>query len=320
VRRIASLELAPTGDLTLEQVYALVMQPGVEVRPSRGLVVDAAGTTVMVPLGVFSTDTATRPRINGTTIAWTGSDRSKKIARARFTGPWQIEAGTSLAAAGLALLTSRWSMVEADFGNVQATVGAQVVFDAGSDSDPWAALVTLFDDHGYDLAFDGLGVARAHVVPDPATVDAVFDYGTGESSLVLGGDTQGSMETTYNGIIATGEGTGVPVPVRAEVWDDDPASPTYYLGGFGRAPYFLASPVLTTVDACERAARTRLAKVKGRKEQFAWPAIANPALEPLDVVTVDDGTSTARLVIDKLVVPLLASQPMTAVARTVTVQ
>lgn len=313
ITRTCSLELTPTVDLGIDDVYALVMSPSVEVSVFRGLWTGAQ--VEYVPLGVFSTDTATKPRTHEGTISWAGSDRSKKISRARFTDPYQIADGTTLAAAGAGLLQSRWSACPVDFANVGETLQSGIVFDASADLDPWKEARGLFADYGYELAFDGDGVARANPVPDPATLAADFDFGAADTNLVLGGETRGTFEFTYNGVIVTGEGTDQDPPVRAVAWDTDPTSPTYYLGGYGQVPYFQSSSFLTTTEACAKAAATTLAKVKGRREQFSWPAVVNPALEPLDIVTVTIGGSLSRLVVDKLTVPLRADEPMTASAR-----
>lgn len=313
ITRACDLELTPTTALSAEDVYALVMRPQTEIVVERGLMVD--GVAVYVPLGVFSTDTAEIDKATSGSVKWTGSDRSKKIARARFTDPFQIASGTSLATAGAALLADRWASVATDFALVAETLGAGIVYEAGADSDPWASARTLFADHGYDLHFDGIGTARATPIPDPATSPPSFSFGSGETSLVLGAQRKGTLEQTYNGVIASGEGSEVTTPVRFEAWDTDPASPTYYGSGMGKVPYFYSSPLLTDVDKCEQAARTLLAKVKGKTEQLSWPAVVNPAIEPLDVVSVTIGGVTSVAVIDSLTMPLRASEPMTAIAR-----
>lgn len=311
--RTCTLSLTATSELTLQEVFALVMTPGIEVRVERGLLVD--GAPERVPLGVFSTDTASFSRRVTGTISWSGSDRSKKIARARFTSPYQIAAGTSLATAVTELLQSRWPFTQVSFGIVTGTINAGIVWEAGPNSDPWKEARTLMADYGFDLNFDGDGIARAQPVPDPATAEAVFNYGEGETNLVLDANVSGTLERTYNGVIASGEGTDIDPPVRAVVWDDDPSSPTYYLSGFGRAPYFYTSPQLTTIAQCEIAAATILARVKGRAQGLSWSSIVNPALEPLDVVTATLGGSTSRVVIDQLTIPLKASEEARAQAR-----
>lgn len=316
IGRTCTLELAPTIDRDLEALYSLVSAPGVELAVWRGLMV--GGEPELVPLGVFSTDTVSVAKGAGGTVSWSGSDRSKKIARNRFIDPYVITAGTSLAAAGTALLQSRLPGVEVSFGNVTDTVAVNVAFEAGPSSDPWKVARQLFEDYGYDLRFSGLGAASAVIVSDPTQENAVFDFGTGQTNIVLDGTAETTLESVYNGVIAAGEGTEITEPVRAVVWDDDPSSPTYYLGGYGQVPYFFSSPLITTTDQATRAASALLSRVKGRSQLLSWPSIVNPALEPLDVVTVTFNGVTSALVLDALTVPLSADASMTAKARAVT--
>lgn len=268
-----------------------------------------------VPLGMFSTDSASYSKSVSGVVRWSGSDRSKKVARSRFTDPFQVTSGTSLATAGNNLLSSRFANVVTNFGNVLENVTANVTFEAGESSDPWESARGLFNDYGYDLNFDGNGVARAQQIPDPASVVSVFDFGADATNLVLTADVTGTLEKTYNGVIVTGEGSNLSSPIRAEVWDTDPASPTYYLGGFGKVPLFYSSPLITSNIIAGAVAQVLLSKLKGRSEQLSWPSVVNPALEPFDVVTVTLGGVATKVVIDQLVVPLRAQDNMTAVAR-----
>lgn len=311
--RTAELELGPTEELTTLGVYSLVMTPDVEITIRRGLIID--GVPEYVSLGVFSTDTAEFSLDVQGTVRWSGSDRSKKIARARFSTAYKIAKSTALATAGGALLDNRWAPATYNFSNVTETVDHKIVYDAGESSNPWASVRKLFSDYGYDLNFDGDGDARAVPVPDPATSDSVFDFGAGETNLMLGGTVAGTFEATYNGVVATGEGTGNAAPVRAVVWDTDPSSPTYYQSGFGKVPLFYSSPLLTTTAKATTAATNLLARKKGRAQQLAWSAIVNPALEPLDVVTLTNNGVVSRFVIDSLTIPLRAADPISAVAR-----
>lgn len=313
ITRTAELTITPSGTLDTVALYNLVMTPDVEITIYRGLLVGASYE--YVPLGVFSTDQAEYNANVSAHVKWYGSDRSKKISRARFVDPYQITSGTTLAAAGTALLQSRWPLVAVNFSNVLETIGANITFEAGPNSDPWQVARQLFGDYGYDLNFDGLGIARAQAVLDPASVAPAFDFGAGTTQLVLDATVQGSLEQTYNGVIASGEGSEVATPVRAEVWDTDPNSPTYYQGGYGRVPYFYSSPLLNTAGLCAVAATKILALLKGRTGSLTWPSVVNPALEPLDVVSLTLKGVTSRCVIDTLSVPLKPDEPMTASAR-----
>lgn len=314
ITRTATLELAATSTLTAAQVYDLVMTPGTEIAIKRGLQL-ANGAVEYVPLGVFSTDTASISRSTNGTVKWSGSDRAKKISRARFVDPYQITAGVTLAAAGAALLQSRWAQVQTNFANVTATVGAQAIFEAGENSDPWAQARKLFADYGYDLNFDGNGVARAVLIPDPSSTTAVFDFGSADTNLVLEAETSGSFEKVYNGVVATGEGTSVVTPLRGEAWDTVVTSPTYYLGNYGKVPLFYSSPQLTTAAIAQATASALLSKLKGQVEDFAWSTIVNPALEPYDLVSTTVKGVTRIVMIDQLTIPLKAQETMTATAR-----
>ena len=314
INRIAELQIVPTGTQTTKSIYNELMTGAVELQIKRGLVL-ADGTTEYVSLGIFSTDTCEYNADVTGTLTWEGSDRSKKIARARFTDPYQIASGTTLATAGTTLLQSRWGSVPVNFTNVSETIGVTITYEAGENSDPWECARQLFNDYGYDLHFDGDGTAVAILVPDPATSAPVFDFGSGATQLVLDATISGSLEKTYNGVIVTGEGTNVATPARAEAYDTDPNSPTYYGGPYGKVPFFYSSPLLTSSTLCSIVALKILAVVKGKTSQLSWPAIVNPALEPLDVIKLNfDGTQTIA-VIDQLTIPLAADEPMTATAR-----
>lgn len=313
ITRTASLTVTPTATQSLTQLFTLLMTPDLELTISRGLYVN--GAVEYVPLGVFSTDSCEYSLSVAGSLSWSGSDRAKKISRSRFTDPYQINASTKLADAGVYLLLSRWGLVNWNFSNVTETVDATVIFEAGESTDPWECARKLFSDHGYDLNFDGNGIARAVNVPDPATVAPVFDFSSGTTSMLLDAVVKGSLESTYNGVIATGEGTNVSSPVRFESWDEDVNSPTYWRGTFGRVPFFYSSPLLTTAAKAQRASQRLLYKVKGRSQGFEFPTIVNPALEPLDVVSVTVNGVTSRIVLDRLTIPLKPTDSMTAVAR-----
>jgi hypothetical protein len=314
ITRTADLDLTATTTRSAAQIYDLVMTPGLEITIKRGLKL-ADGTFEYVPLGIFSTDTASITRGTSGTVRWNGSDRSKKISRARFTDPYQITAGTNLATAGTDLLRSRWPLTPVSFDAILDTVTAQLIFEAGESSDPWEQARNLFADYGYDLNFDGEGTARAVVIPDPSITTATFDFGSGATNLVMGAESAGSLENTFNGVIASGEGSDVALPTRGEAWDDNPLSPTYYLGSYGKVPLFYSSPLLTTQQIAQTAANSILAKLKGRVDGLSWSTVVNPALEPLDVIQMNVGGTTYKAVIDQLTIPLKATDAMTATAR-----
>ena len=290
--RTATLTLNPgDGIATARDLYDRLATPGIEVHIARGILLPN-GSTETVPLGVFTT-TSLRRTADGTTVEWAGVDRSATIAANRWLDPYRITRGTDLAGALVALLRDRWPQLRANVGNVAGTLGAGLVLDAGAESDPWADAQQIARDHGYRLGFDGAGVLTARVVAAaPTAGTAVFDWGGGtggEPSLVLDVSTEIDLSATYNGVVASGEGSEVAAPVRGIVWDTNPKSPTYYLGPAGRRPYFYSSPLLASVAQCELAAATMLPSVLRRSSAVTLTGVPMPALEPGDVVSVAQG-------------------------------
>lgn len=316
ITRTCELDVIPTN-LSSKELFDYLMTPGLELTVYRGVYVN--GEPEYVPLGVFSADNVEMSYTVQDVVKFQGSDRSKRIARNKFVSPYEIASGGDLATAVDDLLKNRWALTVTSLGNVSQTLGALQLFDGGESSNPWDNARKMMSDHGWDLNFNGEGVARAQAVPDPATVEPVFDFGTGETNMVTGGSLKGDFESTYNGVVVAGEGTGVASPIQVQVWDDDPTSPTFAGAAFGQVPMFYSSSLITSEAQAITAATTMLAKVKGRTQQVSWPAIVNPALEPLDVVAVTFGDRRSVMVLDSLRIPLRASAPMDATAREVKV-
>lgn len=318
VMRTCSVEFAPDAERTHRDIYELLTIPGIELVVRRGWVTPAGGELIF-SLGRFVVDETTYTRgAGGTTVTVDGSDVSVKIQRARWTEPYQVAKGTALATALDELLRDRWSGVQVGFDAVSVPdlLGAQAIFEVGSDSDPWSDAQGLAAAHSYVLYPDNEGVFRLRVPPDPATTAPLYSYRAGETAVITETSVSSPMERVYNGVVATGEGSELDVPVRGEAWDEDPKSPTSIHGPFGWAPYFYSSPLITTEGQAENAARSLLAKVLGRLEQLAWRQIANPCVQPLDPVEVEDEDGVMHTyLIDEITVPLSASETMTATAR-----
>jgi hypothetical protein len=96
-----------------------------------------------------------------------------------------------------------------------------------------------------------------------------------------------TRDGAYNAVVARGETTGESAPIQAIAYHDDPASPTRWDGPYGRVPMFYSSPLLATpAQAASAAARILADQVAGRDRVQSFTAVANPALEPGDVVRV----------------------------------
>lgn len=272
-----------------------------------------------VPLGVFLiTDVNVSDGSAGIQIEVQGSDRSLRVARARWTSAYPIASSTNAASAIAELLASRYDDVETGFPSVTATL-AQTVLGTESDNDPWRDAVKIANASGYDLYFDGDGIARLDPAEDYETATPDATYLENSEAMILTISRRLSNSQTYNGVIVTAEGSDIADTYRAEAWDDDPTSPTYRYGSFGQAPLFYSSSLITSQEQAQAAAETRLSKIKGATEGVEWTQIVDPSLDAGDVIEVQNtGTKVSRLmVIDRISIPLDPSQAMSATARTV---
>ena len=95
--------------------------------------------------------------------------------------------------------------------------------------------------------------------------------------------------------IRTGDGTDGP---RGIAYDDNPFSPTYYLGPFGRQQTTVSSPIMVTGAMCAKAARTILAQAQGLAKSLTVDTIPADFLLPGDVVTIGyaDGSEGLHIV------------------------
>jgi hypothetical protein len=319
VRRTSSLTLADeTGTLTPSDARDLLAPYGNEIYLWRGLrYLD--GTTQDVPLGVFiTTDVEATDGDSGVQISVVGSDRSLRISRNRWTDPYTIAAGTNLADGITALLTNRWADVVTAFNSTAYTLPLTVLgADGGSESDPWKDALDIAAAAGLDLYFDPDGVARMRPLPDLADIPVTAEYVEGVEATILDVGKRITAEGLYNGVIATGEGTDLAVPVRGEAWDENPASPTYRFGRLGSVPRFYSSPLIRTAAQAQSAARAMLSQALGATEQVSWSIVPDPTLEAYDVVRVARQRLgvDAEFIVDSFEVPLEASASMSVNGR-----
>lgn len=305
---LRSVELTVAPD---DRVWEMLKTFGAEIQVWRGL--KLANTEELVSLGVFVVDSDILRNSKGV-ITVSGGDRSRRIARNRLVDPYQIAAGVDVGTALATFAANRYPGVQVGFTTLGRVSSASVVFQGGSESDPWKDAKEYAAAHGYDLYFDGGGVLQMRPTPDPATTPASATYYPGEMSLVLTHSEMAAMGDVYNGVVASGEGSGVADAVKAEAWDDDPLSPTYRFGPLGQIPFFYSSPLLTTYADCLNAARTRLASLRGRAEGISWSLIVDPTRQAQDVIEFRDAV-TKRYVLDEVRIPLRVSDSMTASAR-----
>ncbi|MGI5144787.1 DUF5047 domain-containing protein [Plantactinospora sp. CA-294935] len=274
---------------------------GVELRPYRG-VRYPSGATELVPLGVFGLDEQSMSvGPDGGIRIRTAPDRWARVQRAKFETPASSQVGDLVVDEIVRLVTDAVSGVAVSvLATSTATVGA-LVWDRDRDK----AIVDLATSIGAEAYFDNDGtlvVRDAPLLSQPSvwTVDA------SPSGVLLGGDLRRDRSRTYNVVVVSDARTDGSTPFAPQVIeDDDPASPTYVGGPFGRVPYFWSSPVVTSAPQAVVAGTTILNRVRAVNAQLNVDAVVHPGLDRGDVITVL--TSSGRVeqhLVDAVTVPL----------------
>ena len=287
VRRRCKVDVVdPTGTLTPNDPSDLLSPYGRELRLRRG-VLFSDGTSETLTIGTFrisSVDVGHSSTSRKITV--TGFDRARSIGRARLETPYTIEAGTNYVTAIHRLLSSRMPGLVLRSGTTTRTTPLIVLEQM---ADPWKAASDMAESLGCELFFDPDGACVLQRITEGAAPgNAVWEYRAGNGATVLSVDNTFDDDPGYNGAVVDGEPPDAP-PVHAVVYDDDPASPTYAGGSYGKVPIFLRSIFVVTQQQAQDAALGLMLKKRGGSEQVKFTAIPHPAHEAGDLVHVVDG-------------------------------
>jgi hypothetical protein len=313
VRRTASVTIAdprfwpsPMGLDVLSPIN------GAELFLERGIVVPGKGVE-WVPLftGPVQKLSASYPAVDAVSVEL--ADRSKTVADDRMDVPTQTRAGYTCVEEITRLITE--SLPDAEVIDQTNDTTPAPVLDI--DKERWSdGVEKLADAIGAECFADQLG--RFIIRYQPLISDfPVWVVDSGDQGVLVKADLELTREQVYNAVVASGERTDGTPAVWAKVVDDNPGSPTYYGGPFGKKVRYYSSPLLTTVEQATSAAEALLARVRGYAASVTVEAVPNPALEPGDVIEVrlPDGTRTPHIV-DKVPVALDVSGTQSLATRT----
>lgn len=287
---------------------------GNEIRLERG-VTYRDGTTELAALGVFRIDDAdVDDDGQQLVIHLTGLDRSARIADAKFEAPYQVAAGTNYTEAILDAIQAAYPDVVHDLADTTLTT-PQLLAEEGADR--WAFCQEMATSIGMDLYFDGIGTLVLRPVAQFGASEPIWDIVEGENGVLITAARRWSRQGAFNRVIATGENTGEAAPSRGVATDDNPLSPTYYYGPFGKVPRFHKSQLITSDDQAVDAAAAILAREIGTTQSVELGSVVNPALIPGDVIRATRARAgiDEDHIVDQLTVPLAATAAMTVRTR-----
>lgn len=275
---VSLIPMAPTDQLA---IY------GARLRITRG-VIYGDGTIESVPLGLFRINSISGdPALGPVTI--NGSGLEAMVADDKFTAPYSTRGGTAA--------------VTAITGLIQATLPGAVVVNRATDAtigtmtwdvqgDRWAAVQECATAIGAEVYADADGVFIIAELPDLLTAPVAWDIDAGEDGVLISATRTFSRDGMYNLVVASGENAenNIP-PVSATASDNDPTSPTYVSGPFGRVPKFYSSATLISSTLAQAAANKLLRDAIKPNASVSLTSLPNPCLEPGDVlrVTYEDG-------------------------------
>jgi hypothetical protein len=269
-----------------------------------------------VGLGHYRIDTIEQDETPDGEVLITGSDRNAGLRDARFESPQQFASASTY---GDVVNTLIWGVyffadiIEWDDTAVRDdTIGRTII----AEEDRLGTLNDLLTSVGKIGYWDHRGIFVIKTPPD-ITGTAAWTINAGADGVLVQMSRALTREGVYNAVIAVGEAGDTTAPARAVAYNLDPTSATYYLGGFGKVPRFYSSPFITTNAQAQTAAASILRQHIGLPYQVDLASVANPALEPYDVITVQypkaSRSRTLRTethVIDEVTIPLAPNVPV----------
>lgn len=276
--RLARLSLKVADPLRIPATSQDILTPfGYELLVWRGVQLPAGPE--LVPLGVFPIQVSSA---DGVTLlsSITAEDRSRLVSDARFEDDYSIAPGQNYATAIQTMIAAGVSGLTFLFPSTSFTTPL-LTFSAQDDR--WEKAQLMAKSIGMELLFDGLGrcVMRSEPSFNAAPVATIA-----EGVNMTAATVELSRESACNRVIATSRNAASGAVFRGVATDNDPSSPTYYLGPFGKKPRFFSSEFLASNTQCAAAAASILKANIGVSRSVDFSALPDPRLECSDVVQI----------------------------------
>lgn len=263
---------------------------GARLRIARG--VQAGEFRETVPVGVFRIDSVEGDVDDGP-VTIQGKSLECIVGDDKFTTPYRASGTAVGAITALIQRSVPDAAVTTASTVVDAAIGARV-FD--TEGDPWAAITEIAAAVGAEVYADADGTFVISDLPDLLTTPPAWTVSVGDGGSYISAARGMNSDGVHNGVLARGENTeSNTAPVSSLVVDGDSGSPTYWDGPFGHRPMFYSSSTLITTGQCTAAATLKLRAAQAPNATANLTSMANPALEPGDIIRVVYMDGTAEL-------------------------
>jgi hypothetical protein len=197
----------------------------------------------------------------------------------------------------------------------------------GTDDVVDADTPTLVWDEDRGQALDDLAEAvkgRWYALGDGSFVIRQYPYTTGVPVASLVDQSGGLVMTASRAITRAGTANSITVvsermdgtaPVRATARDNDPASPTYFGGDYGKVSQIIKVQTPLSNSEAQALAISQLAASIALSEQWTISCTPDDSLEPGDTIDVSYRDLSSVQVIDRISYPLTADGAMNLACR-----
>lgn len=303
VSRVATV-LAPGA------MYDVVSPFGHFMRAYRGIRFGEGDTTyVWQVFGGHVTDTELTAE---GFCAINAADRADDVVNRTFTVPENSTVGS--------LVTDEWQRLITD-AVPHALFGASDPFSMRIPALTWEhdragaldEMATALGAFWYPLANERFVIRR---VPWTVRAEPILTLADGDGGLVTSSAARRDRANVFNQVTVTGERLDGTRPVYATVSDEDPTSPTYFLGPFGIQNRLLTLNTPSNQEAARTAAQDYLRRSTALTEAWSCSMVPDASIELGDTYSLSvQGRMIERQVVQSLSIPLVVQASMNVAFR-----
>lgn len=314
-RRSLDCSFIDESGRTWTEMEALTDPFTCSLRPYRGVAFNNAGTDIeWMGLGEYFTDALEILETTEGAVIWRiAALDASSMCRTPLQFPVFINGGVPAGEAIPQLLRQSWPRMNFLIREGSWTLPPTLIDE---EKVPWDEAVRLAQASGQDLyinrdGFCVMGSRPSNVSPNP-------DWNFVEGKNATFWDTKRNKRSRLpNVVVVIGTNTLAP-GVRGEAVDNDPYSPTYVNGPYGRIVETHKSELVTTTLQAEAMARNILNRRLGPADEVDFLTTPIPFLDEADTISVTRsrmGMNQRSLLISHMEVPLLSDDGMRVTGR-----
>jgi Domain of unknown function (DUF5047) len=253
------------------------------------------GTSETIPVGRFRIATVSTALYGGIVIS--GVDAAKLVADDAYvtytdTSTIDPDPNPTSSAGGATYLSEMQRWLTNTLPDASISVSDAITTDEPLPITTWeegtsklAAINELAVAIDVEVYCDNQGTFVIAPMPDPDAAP-VWTIDLGEDGVIVAATEDWDRDTVFNAVTVRGERADGTPPVYWTAKDNNPHSPTYWNGPFGRRPKVYTSAMIRSYAQALRAAATMLQRAIAPVRSMTVSMLPNPALEPGDMVLV----------------------------------